>query len=56
LIVPGVRYEGEFRNGKPDGTGTMTKGSETFRGAWTAGCFRDDARKASLGVPLATCR
>jgi hypothetical protein len=56
LIVPGVRYEGEFRNGKPDGTGTLTKGSETFRGAWTEGCFRDGARKVSLGVPLSTCR
>jgi hypothetical protein len=55
LILQGVRYQGEFRNGLPNGTGVLTRGSETFRGTWTDGCFRDDVRKASFGVPLSAC-
>jgi hypothetical protein len=55
LILQGVRYEGEFRGGKPNGAGTLIRGSESFRGAWTDGCFRDGARKASFGVPLSVC-
>ena len=55
LILQSVRYEGEFRIGKPNGAGTLTNGSDTFRGTWTDGCFRDGARKASFGVPLSAC-
>jgi hypothetical protein len=55
LILQGVRYEGEFRNGRPNGAGALTRGSETFRGSWTEGCFREGTRKASFGVPLSAC-
>jgi len=50
-----ARYEGEFSNGRPDGAGTLQNSSGTFQGVWKNGCFRDDKRKASMGVPLASC-
>ncbi len=55
MIVQGARYEGDFRDGRPNGTGTLTNGTGSFSGAWTNGCFREGSRKASFGVPLATC-
>jgi len=55
LTLNGVLYEGEFRNGKPNGTGTMTNASGVFQGMWKDGCFRDEKRKASLGLPLSAC-
>jgi hypothetical protein len=55
MIVQGMRYEGDFRSGKPNGAGTLTNGSESLRGTWTNGCFRDGPRKASFGVPLSSC-
>jgi hypothetical protein len=55
LTLQGVLYDGEFRNGKPNGIGTMTNASGVFQGTWKDGCFRDQKRKASLGVPLSDC-
>lgn len=55
LILDRLRYEGEFRSGKPNGTGTLFRGNESFRGAWTDGCFREGSRKIAFGVPLAAC-
>ena len=55
LTLGDARYEGEFSNGRPDGAGTLQSSSGTFQGMWKNGCFRDDKRKASMGVPLASC-
>jgi len=55
LIVQGVRYEGELRNGKPNGFGTLTNVSGTFRGTWKDGCLQDSKQKAAFGVPLSAC-
>jgi hypothetical protein len=55
LTVQKLRYEGAFRNGRPNGTGSLTAGGETVRGTWKDGCLQGP-RKASIGVPLATCR
>jgi hypothetical protein len=50
-----LRYEGDFRNGKPNGVGSLTAGSETVQGMWKDGCLQG-TRKASIGVPLSACR
>ena len=55
LTLGDARYEGEFSNGRPDGVGTLQNSSGTFQGMWKNGCFRDDKRKASMGVPLPLC-
>jgi hypothetical protein len=44
------------RNGKPNGVGTLTNGTDVIYGTWTNGCFRDATRKVSFGVPASTCR
>lgn len=55
LNLQGTRYEGELRNGKPNGAGALVNGTETFRGIWTDGCFRNGNRKISFGVPASAC-
>jgi hypothetical protein len=55
LIVQGVRYEGELRNGKPNGSGTLANATGTVRGTWKDGCLQNAKQKASFGVPLAAC-
>jgi len=50
-----ARYDGEFDRGRPHGVGMLKNSSGTFQGVWRDGCFRDDKRKASMGVPLASC-
>ena len=55
LTLQKLRYEGEFRDGKPNGIGTLTAGSETVQGVWKDGCLQG-RRKASIGVPLSACR
>jgi hypothetical protein len=38
--VAGNRYEGEIRNGKADGRGTLkTVSGPSFSGIWKAGCL-----------------
>jgi hypothetical protein len=55
LVMQKLRYEGTFRNGKPNGTGTLTTGGESVQGLWKDGCLQG-ARRASVGVPLSACR
>jgi hypothetical protein len=56
LVLQNIRYEGGFHNGKPNGVGTLTTGTDFIYGTWTNGCLRDATRKISFGVPLSTCR
>ena len=56
MVLQNLHFEGEFRNGKPNGLGTLTNGTEVIHGTWMNGCYRDDARKISFGVPLSSCR
>jgi len=55
LTVQKLRYEGEFHDGKPNGFGMLTDGSEIVRGIWKDGCLQGP-RKASIGIPLSSCR
>ena len=39
LTMPnGDRYEGEWRDGLPDGAGTLTQNGKSYSGRWHAGC------------------
>ena len=51
----GNRYEVEYRDGLPNGLGRLTMGNDTFNGIWTAGCFKDGNRRASVTVRLDSC-
>lgn len=55
LVVQKLRYEGEFHNGKPNGFGELTAGNQIVRGTWKDGCLQGP-RRASIGIPLSTCR
>jgi hypothetical protein len=40
-------FEGEFRDNKPDGRGTLrTSDGDEFTGIWKKGCFQDGDRRA----------
>ncbi len=56
LTLQKLRYDGEFHNGKPNGAGTLTANGESVKGTWKDGCLQGGARRASIGVPLSTCR
>ncbi len=56
LWANGDRYEGQYRDDRPDGYGTYRSGNGEFSGNWVKGCFRDAARRASVGVSAAECR
>jgi hypothetical protein len=56
LTLQKLRYEGQFRDGKPNGIGRLIQGSESLQGVWKDGCLQDSARRASVGVPLSSCR
>ena len=55
LVLNDVRYQGEFHDGLPDGEGVLKGPDGVFQGQWKHGCFVDVARKAALGVPVASC-
>jgi hypothetical protein len=54
LIFQGARYEGEVRDGKPDGIGTLINAAGTVRGFWKGGCLQEK-QKVAFGVPLSAC-
>lgn len=56
LTMKNLRYEGQFRDGKPNGSGSLSEGSDAVQGVWKDGCLQGGPRKASIGVPLSTCR
>ena len=43
-LADGSRFEGEFRDGKPNGFGTGTHRGKTYEGDWRDGCFQGDSR------------
>jgi hypothetical protein len=47
--------KGEFRNGKPNGAGTVTSLEGVFEGIWKEGCLVGDKRKVSFSVPSSAC-
>ena len=52
----GESYDGEWRDGKANGTGIYTKpDGTTYNGNWTNGCFKDNNRRAAVGVDLSSC-
>jgi hypothetical protein len=56
LTFQKYRYEGQFRDGKPNGVGTLTAGNEAVQGTWKDGCLQGGQRRASIGIPLSSCR
>ena len=54
-LADGSRFEGEYRNGKPNGNGTFTTGSVTLTGNWTNGCFQQGNRKAWVATSKEEC-
>jgi MORN repeat len=56
LTLQKLRYEGQFRDGKPNGTGRLIQGNESLQGTWKDGCLQDGTRRASIGIPLSSCR
>lgn len=54
-IWPLGRYDGAFRNGKPNGFGTLTSQHGVFKGTWKDGCLIGGKQKIAVGVPLSTC-
>jgi len=45
---PAVRFEGEFRDNRPDGPGTLVEDGETYSGNWSKGCFAQDGKRAAF--------
>jgi hypothetical protein len=56
LALQKLRYEGQFRDGKPNGVGRLIQGNESLQGTWKDGCLQDATRRASIGIPLSSCR
>jgi hypothetical protein len=57
VIALGGSYEGEFRDGLANGSGTLTSadGKRTYSGQWINGCFRDGERRATAGPTMKEC-
>jgi hypothetical protein len=51
----GDRYDGNWQDGRPAGNGDASIKGESYRGAWTAGCYRDGDRKAAITQPPSEC-
>ena len=53
----GRRFEGSFRDNKPDGRGIfITAKGERYEGNWSNGCFKDGDRWAIVNQSEAYCR
>jgi hypothetical protein len=51
----GDRYDGNWRDGLPDGYGEASIKGQAYRGTWEAGCYRDGDRKTALIRPAFEC-
>jgi hypothetical protein len=56
MTLQSSHYEGEFRNGKPNGEGTVTNLQGVFKGKWKEGCLTEGKQKINFAVSSATCR
>lgn len=53
----GKRFEGEFRDNKPEGKGTLkTETGEIFSGRWARGCLRDGKKEVFFFSTRAECQ
>lgn len=53
---PRGRFEGVFRNNKPNGQGTLrTKDGTIFSGNWSNGCFNEGGRRTFFFTTEAEC-
>jgi hypothetical protein len=52
----GGRYDGAWRDDKPDGPGRPQTPNGTFDGVWKAGCLRVGDRLLAINVEPAACR
>ena len=56
ISADGFRYDGEWRDGRANGSGELTTKTASYNGRWVDGCFRDGDRRAWVGVAASTCR
>lgn len=50
-----VRFDGEFRDNRPDGPGTLVEDGETYSGDWSKGCFAHDGKRTAFFTDLDHC-
>lgn len=50
-----VRFEGEFRDNRPEGPGTLERNGETYTGQWSKGCFTNDGRRTAFYTDRDQC-
>ena len=57
LDTVGVDWNGEWRDGRPDGYGAFfnAKSDEKFSGSWSGGCFRQGDRWATVSATMEEC-
>ena len=56
VMVSRGRFEGEFRNNRPNGAGTFTAADgKVYAGVWTNGCFRQGDRKMTFFTTAKEC-
>jgi hypothetical protein len=51
-----INYVGSYRDGVPDGQGTLKLEKETFSGTWRKGCLSAGERTIAIGVQRSSCR
>jgi hypothetical protein len=55
LIRGGLRYDGQFRDGRAHGVGRSEVQGRSFLGIWDDGCFREGNVVIAVGKDLALC-
>lgn len=49
------RFEGEFRDNRPDGHGTLEEDGVRYSGNWSKGCFAQDGKRAAFFADRDLC-
>ena len=55
VTTRGMRFEGEFRDNYPDGSGSLRVEGDTFAGIWSKGCFYEKGKRAEFFTHLDAC-